>query len=80
MGNPTPATSSQKVMAETRLVLSNGESKKLPAGAIVKYVKFCYVPKHALDTFGEYNEDFRVAVYTQFGLGLIDRDALDWYV
>lgn len=62
--------------AEVRL--STGKFVRLSQGAYVKYVAKLYMPQH--HPFGDYNEAFQVAAYTQFGMALIDRSDLNWNV
>lgn len=48
----------------------------LPAGAFVKAIKKCYLPKdHA---FGDYDEAVVTVAFSQYGMVLILRSELDW--
>lgn len=66
----------QRMNTEASIHLSTGEYKTLPCGAYVKYIKKEYLPR---DSFSGYNydEESTIAVYSQFGLGLVNRQCVD---
>lgn len=70
----------QRTREPTTIQLSSGKYVSLPPGSFVKYVGKGYLPRYPRPSFDDYDERFRVAVFTHLGLGLINRDVLDWNV
>lgn len=68
---------SQRLRQVTYGKLSSGKDITLPAGAYIRCVKKCYLPK---GLFGDYDEVIFVAAYTQLGMALIPNRDLDWSV
>ncbi len=72
---------SQRIGESCTALLSRGDVATLPKDTLVKCVDKKYLPRYPEPPFGDYNESYRVAVYTQFGLALIDRSCIsDWEV
>lgn len=76
-------TGSQRTKCYTYLrqgkVNNSYDHPKLEPGASVKYISKDYLPRHCIESFGEYNEAFEVAVYSQYGIGLVYTSDLDWH-
>jgi hypothetical protein len=53
--------------------LLNGDTKYLSDGALVKFIRPEYWPSHANDFVGA--DGFHL-VYTQFGMGFVEKDCL----
>lgn len=68
--------SNQRLRGAQTVLNSSGDKIMLPAGAFVKAIKKCYLPKdHA---FGDYDEAVVTVAFSQYGMVLILRSELDW--
>lgn len=65
--SPTP---SARVKFRTVARLHSGAYQEIAQGTLVRYVRPEYLPED--HTFGDYNEEFSAAVYSPYGLVLID--------
>lgn len=70
--------SNQRINQSTTIRLADGEHKSLNAGTYVKAISKTYMPHgHPL---ADFDEDTYVAVYSPYGLGLVNRWTVDWNV
>jgi len=68
----------QRINCVTSILLASGDKKTLYPGTYVKAIRKEYVPYN--HPILDYDDDVRVAIYSPYGLGLVDRSAIDWNV
>lgn len=49
-------------------------------GSLVRFVRKAYLPKYPAHPFGDYNEEYKIAIFTKHGMAIIERDLIDWNV
>ena len=68
----------QRFKSTKNVLCSTGEKVSLPAGAYIKAIKKCYLPRD--HTFGDYDERLYTAAHSQYGMILVARIDIEWNV
>jgi len=78
MGEGYGPIPNQRINCATTIKLPNGEKKTLYPGTYVRAIRKTYIPHN--HPFEDFDDSVYVAVFSPYGLGLVDKDAIDWNV